>query len=45
MELIVEPIEEQEVLAVTSEDATPELVRDDIEAKAQCCVDHLCGCK
>lgn len=45
MEIVVHPLTEEEVLASTSEDATAEQIRADMETKAQFCVDHLCGCK
>ncbi len=41
---ITEPLTEVEVLAATFEDATGEQIKADMETKAQCCVDHLCGC-
>ena len=45
MEIVVRPLTEEEVLAATQDEATAELIEKDIETKAQCCVDHLCGCK
>jgi hypothetical protein len=45
MYTIKEPLTEEEILAVTSEDATGEEIKVDMETKAECCVDHLCGCK
>ncbi len=44
MYTITEPLTEEEILATTSEDATGEQIKEDMETKAQCCVDHLCGC-
>lgn len=44
MHTITEPLTEEEILAATSEEATGEQIKEDMETKAQCCVDHLCGC-
>ena len=44
MQMIVEPLTEEEVLASTAPGATGEQIKVDMETKAQCCVDHLCGC-
>ena len=43
--VVSEPQHEDEVLAPVKEDACPEEIREGIISKAQCCVDHLCGCK
>ncbi|MDP1651556.1 MAG: hypothetical protein Q8L56_02420 [Rhodocyclaceae bacterium] len=40
-----EPLAEEEVLAVTTENVEADLILEYMETKAQCCVDHLCGCK
>jgi hypothetical protein len=45
MKVIVKPEEEKKVLAPVSKDAKPEEIRESVVAKAQCCVDHLCGCR
>lgn len=45
MQIVNEPLSEEEVLAVTFQDADAALVLEYMETKAQCCVDHLCGCK
>lgn len=45
MEVVVKPQEEEEVLGPVQEEADPDEIRDGIVSKAQCCVDHLCGCK
>lgn len=44
MQTIIEPLSEEEILASTALEATGEQIRVDMETKAQCCVDHLCGC-
>ena len=44
MEVIINAADEQEILACVSDEATPEAIRDSIEARAECCVDALCGC-
>ena len=45
MHTIIDPLTEEEILAATLQDATGEQIKEDMETKAQCCVDHLCGCK
>ena len=45
METIKEPLTEEEILAVTEDEVTGDQIKEDMETKAQCCVDHLCGCK
>lgn len=45
MQIVTEPLTEEEVLAVTVETVDADLVLEHMETKAQCCVDHLCGCK
>lgn len=44
MQIVTEPLTEKEVLAVTCENVDAELILEYMETKAQCCVDHLCGC-
>lgn len=44
MQTIIDPLTEEEILASTTSDATGEQIKLDMETKAQCCVDHLCGC-
>jgi hypothetical protein len=44
MNTVTKPLTEEEILAATSKDATGEQIKVDMETKAQCCVDHLCGC-
>jgi len=44
MQIVTEPLTEEEVLAVTAENVDADLVLEHMETKAQCCVDHLCGC-
>lgn len=44
MDIITVPLTEEDVLAATAEEATGEQIKVDMETKAQCCVDHLCGC-
>ena len=45
METVTEPLTEEEILAATAPETTGEQIKADIETKAQCCVDHLCGCR
>lgn len=44
MEVIVEPIREEEVLRPVDREATAEEIKEAMVAKAQNCVDSLCGC-
>ena len=44
MQIVTEPMTEEEVLAVTIESVDADLVVEYMETKAQCCVVHLCGC-
>ena len=44
MEVVVEPIREEEVLRPVSPEASVEEIQEVLLTKAQCCVDHLCGC-
>jgi len=44
MEVIVEPVQEEEVLRHVGDEATSEEIREALVTKAECCVDHLCGC-
>lgn len=44
MKVVVQPKEEEEVLAPVEPEASAEEIREGIVSKAQCCVDHLCGC-
>jgi hypothetical protein len=45
MYTVAEPLTEEEILAATSEEATGEQIKEDMETKAQSCVNHLCGCE
>lgn len=45
MKIIKKPISEKEVLLSVSESAKSKDIRESIILKAECCVDHLCGCK
>ena len=44
MKVITKPLTEEQVLAPVSEDATAEEIYKGFVAKAECCVNHLCGC-
>jgi hypothetical protein len=45
MEVISPPKTEEEILAVVSENANSEMVKEELVKKGEYCVDHLCGCK
>jgi hypothetical protein len=42
--IISEAKTEELILMSVSEDASAEEVMESIKEKAECCVDHLCGC-
>jgi|TARA_B100000315_G_scaffold229550_1_gene239221 hypothetical protein len=44
MKVIARPKKEKEILASVKKSAKAEEIRKSIVAKAECCVDHLCGC-
>jgi hypothetical protein len=44
MEVLVKPVEEAELLHYVEGQATPAEIQEALVTKAQCCVDHLCGC-
>lgn len=44
MNIIAEPVKEEEILAVVEKEAKAEDIYLSMVAKAECCVDHLCGC-
>lgn len=45
MKIVSSPTEEERVLATVNPDATAKEIQEAMTAKAECCVDHLCGCK
>lgn len=44
MQIVTEPLTEKEVLAVTFENVDADLILEHMKTKAECCVNHLCGC-
>lgn len=44
MRVISEAKTEEMVLMSVNDNASAELVMESIKEKAECCVDHLCGC-
>ncbi len=44
MKVIAKPRQEEEILASTTKEADAKEIFNSIVAKAECCVDHLCGC-
>jgi|ETNmetMinimDraft_26_1059896.scaffolds.fasta_scaffold54207_2 hypothetical protein len=44
MKVIVEPTPEEKVIAPVSEEATSSSIYESMVQRAECCVDHLCGC-
>ena len=45
MIIVRKPKKEAEVLATAKKGADKEKILKDMEARAECCVDHLCGCR
>ncbi len=45
MKIIAKPKKEKKILASVKKDAKAEEIYKSMVAKAECCVDHLCGCK
>jgi len=44
MKIVTKPVSERSVLQPTRKNADPVTIHAGIITKAQCCVDHLCGC-
>ncbi len=44
MKLIAKPKDEKKILASVSKKASKKKILKEIEAKSECCVNHLCGC-
>ena len=44
MEIMVEPVDEEIILRQVDDEASSEEIQEALIDKAQCCVDHLCGC-
>jgi hypothetical protein len=45
MKIVAKPTAEKTVLEPVKKNIDPAKIHASIVAKAQCCVDHLCGCK
>lgn len=45
MKVIAKPVSEATVLQLTTKNADAATIHASRIAKAECCVDHLCGCK
>ena len=45
MRIVSKPKKESEVLAAARKGADKEKILKEMVAKAECCVDHLCGCR
>lgn len=45
MKIVSTPTEEKKILATVSPDTTAKEIQEMMAAKAESCVDHLCGCK
>ena len=44
MEVLVAPVEEEQVLRHVDAETPAAEIQDALVQQAQCCVDHLCGC-
>ena len=44
MQIVAKPKMETEILAAVKDDAKPEEIRKAMVERAECCVNHLCGC-
>ena len=45
MIIVRKPRKESEVLAAAKKGADKEKILKEMVARAECCVDHLCGCR
>lgn len=45
MKIVAKPKTESKILASVNKDAKADDIYKGIVAKAECCVNHLCGCK
>jgi hypothetical protein len=45
MRVIKKPTKEADIRASVDRKADSETIKKEMITKAQCCVDHLCGCK
>lgn len=45
MKVIAKPKKEEKVLACVKKNAKAKEIHKSIIARAECCVDHLCGCR
>jgi hypothetical protein len=45
MIIIAKPKKESEILATTNRKTRKKRIIKEMAVKAQCCVDHLCGCR
>jgi hypothetical protein len=45
MKVLANPVSQRKVLESVRKNSDPIKIHAAIVAKAECCVDHLCGCK
>jgi hypothetical protein len=45
MKIVAKPVSQKKVLEPTRKNAEPAKIHAAMVAKAECCVDHLCGCR
>lgn len=45
MKTVAKPKKEEEILASVEKGADKQTIINEMVTKAECCVDHLCGCK
>ncbi len=45
MKVIAKPQKEKKILLTVAKSADKKMILKNTESKAECCVNHLCGCK
>jgi hypothetical protein len=45
MKIVAKPVSERKILDPVRKNADARKIHAGMVAKAQCCVDHLCGCR
>jgi hypothetical protein len=45
MKVLAKPVSQKKILESVQKNSDPSKIHAAIVAKAECCVDHLCGCK
>ena len=45
MKVLAKPVSQKKILESVQKNSDPSKIHAAIVAKAECCVDHLCGCR